>query len=65
MNNLLALAADPFRLASLPAPVLPRRGLPRVVKSHPSRMLLSGPRRRLAGRAARPRSSINLFMNGS
>ncbi len=56
MNNLLALAADPFRLASLPAPVL---------KSHPSRMLLSGPRRRLASLAARPRSSINLFMNGS
>ena len=63
MNNLLALAADPFRLASLPAPIL---------KSHPSRMLLSGPPpsgtskgRRLASLAARPRSSINLFMNGS
>ena len=43
MNKVLALAADPSRLASLPAPVLPRQGLPRVVGAHPSRMLSSGP----------------------
>ena len=49
MNKLLALLVDPMRIASLPAPVL---------RSHPSRMLSSGPRCRLALRTARPRSSI-------
>jgi hypothetical protein len=44
------------RLPSLPAPVL---------GSHPSRMLPSGSRRRLAIRAPRPRSPITLFPHGS
>ena len=55
VNNSLALVADASRLASLPAPVL---------GSHPSRMLPSGPRRRLAIRAPRPRSSIDSLTRG-
>src|SRR5688572_523401 len=55
MDNSIALAADPSRLASLPVPVL---------GSHPSRMLPSGSRRRLASRAPRPRSSIDLSIRG-
>src|SRR5215467_4982454 len=62
MSKSIVLAADPSRLASLPAAVL---------ESHPSRMLLSGPRRRLALRASptstwapRPRSLIALLIRG-
>src|SRR6476620_6522451 len=55
MRNSIVLAVDPSRLASLPAPVL---------GSHPSRMLPSGPRRRLATRAPRPRSSTDLSIDG-
>ena len=48
MNKLLVLAADLSQLASLPAAVIARQGLPRVVGSHPSRMLSCGPRRSTA-----------------
>ena len=64
MNKLLALVADPSRLASLPAAVLPRppsgiskghQGLPRVVGSRPSRMVPSG----------RPSSPVEDFQGSS